>query len=108
MLPTSPSYKLFAQATYAIAGGFGRLGPLICRWVASRGARKLVIWSGSGPRSDSAKQLLVDSTIQGIRVEHILCDVSPVQKVKEVLARCARGLSPIKSCVQALLVNRIC
>ncbi|KAF2807319.1 ketoacyl-synt-domain-containing protein [Mytilinidion resinicola] len=99
-----PAYSFPEHSTYVLAGGFGGIGPTICRWMANRGAKNFIVLSRSGPNSDAAKLLLQDLSAQDVRVEHPTCDISCKEQVKAALALCAAKLPPIKGCIQASLV----
>ncbi|KAF2492668.1 hypothetical protein BU16DRAFT_620023 [Lophium mytilinum] len=104
-IPAFPaSYSFPEYSTYVLAGGFGGIGPTICRWMASRGAKNFIVLSRSGPKSDAAKMLLQDLSVQNVRVEHPTCDISSKEQVKAALALCAGKLPPIKGCIQASLI----
>ncbi|KAF2800540.1 ketoacyl-synt-domain-containing protein [Melanomma pulvis-pyrius CBS 109.77] len=103
-LPKLPSYSFPSNATYVLVGGFGGIGPTICRWMASRGAMNFIILSRSGPSSTAAKLLLEDLVVQNVHVEHPNCDISSKEQVEAALAQCAGHLPPIKGCLQASLV----
>ena len=59
------------QATYLVSGAFGGIGQQLCQWLASQGARSLVL---VGRRSDQA---LVDGlTATGVACEVVLLDLA--------------------------------
>ncbi|PSN61563.1 KR-domain-containing protein [Corynespora cassiicola Philippines] len=104
MFPTMPSYSFLSNATYVIAGGFGGIGPTICRWMESKGAKNFIILSRSGPHYVLAKALLKDLYAQNVRVEYPRCDVSSREQVEPALRQSAGHLPQIKACIQASLV----
>ncbi|KAF2262720.1 ketoacyl-synt-domain-containing protein [Lojkania enalia] len=81
MLPTNTSYTFSADATYVLAGGFGSIGRTICRWMASKGARNLIVLSRSGAKSAPAEKLLEDLAAINMRVECPKCDDSVFEKM---------------------------
>ncbi|OBR09603.1 KR domain-containing protein [Colletotrichum higginsianum IMI 349063] len=48
------------DASYLLVGGLGGLGRSVCRWMAARGARHLVLFSRSASDPDAATIALVD------------------------------------------------
>jgi NAD(P)-dependent dehydrogenase (short-subunit alcohol dehydrogenase family) len=101
-------YSLANDATYVIAGGLGGLGRSTARWMASRGARALLLLSRAGATSDESKQFLRDLRSQGVQVEAPPCDVGDMGNVRAVLQTYKDTMPPIKGCVQASMSLRVC
>ncbi|KAI0415231.1 putative polyketide synthase [Xylaria grammica] len=99
-----PTYDMNPQATYIIAGGLGGLGRAMANWLASRGARYLILLSRSGPKTSQAKAFLTQLREKCIRVETPRCDVANLAMLRDVLAKCMDTMPPIKGCVQASVV----
>ncbi|KAJ8071240.1 hypothetical protein OCU04_001575 [Sclerotinia nivalis] len=87
-----------------IAGGFGGLARSLARWLASRGAKNLLLLSRSGPRIGPAQELIKDLQSQGVRVECPKCDVNSSEQLLEVLQTYKKLLPPIKGCFQGSMV----
>lgn len=101
-------YQLDPNASYLISGGLGGLGRSIARWMATRGARHLILLSRSGLRAPAAQALANELGQLGVRVAAPPCDVSDADALKSALAQCAdEGMPPIKGCVQAAMVLRV-
>ncbi|KAL9640595.1 MAG: hypothetical protein Q9204_000651 [Flavoplaca sp. TL-2023a] len=94
-------YMFDTNATYLISGGLGGLGRCIARWMASRGARNLVLLSRSGPRSTAAHEMIAELTSQGIRVETPPCDAADLGALRSAISEISRTMHPIKGCIQA-------
>lgn len=97
-------YSFDPNATYVIAGGFGGVARSICRWMAKRGARHLLLLSRSGPRSPAAQDLLAELKTQDVHVECPTCDISCYSDLHRCLDACLLDLPPIKGCFQGALV----
>jgi NAD(P)-dependent dehydrogenase (short-subunit alcohol dehydrogenase family) len=106
-LDTKAKYSFDNNATYLLAGGFGGLARRTARWMASRGAKNLILLSRSGPHSVAAKLLLEDLQAQGIRVEAPACDITSKDSLSAVLAQCTRTLPTIKGCIQGAMVLKV-
>lgn len=91
-----------------IAGGFGGLARSIARWLASRGAKNLLLLSRSGPRNTPAQELIRELQSQGIRVECPKCDVSSFEQLSDILTTYEKILPPIKGCFQGSMVLQVC
>jgi NADPH:quinone reductase-like Zn-dependent oxidoreductase len=96
--------RLDPEATYLIAGGLGGLGRSMAQWLASRGARFLILLSRSGLQSDVAKELVGGLQQQGIYVEAPKCDITNIAMLETVLASCSERMPPIKGCIQSTMV----
>lgn len=102
-----PSYSLPSDATYLIAGGLGGLGRSAARWMASMGARNLILLSRSGPKSDAAQELVRHLTEQGVNVKTPKCDVTSASSLSAALEECS-DLPPIRGCLQGTMVLQVC
>ena len=106
-LKPKPAYKLDSGATYLIAGGLGGLGRSAARWMATHGARNLVLLSRSGPRTEAAITLLTELEGMGVCVKAPRCDIACASSLSTALTECA-WMPPIKGCLQATMVLRDC
>ncbi|KAJ4403512.1 hypothetical protein N0V85_005079 [Neurospora sp. IMI 360204] len=108
MVPVVPSrkpkYNFDPSASYVISGGLGGLGRSIARWMASRGARHLVLLSRFGPVRESGKALVAELQSAGVHVETPACDVSDAQSLKKTLDGCLTKMPPIRGCIQGSMV----
>jgi NAD(P)-dependent dehydrogenase (short-subunit alcohol dehydrogenase family) len=101
------TYQFSSNATYVIAGGFGGLGRSMCRWMASRGARHLLVISRSGARSEPARQLSVELSELGVNMVAPTCDITQADSLANVLKEYASKLPPIRGCIQCTMVLRV-
>jgi hypothetical protein len=101
------NYQFDPDASYLISGGLGGLGRSIARWMASRGARYLILLSRSGLKASSSQTLANELRQLGVKVAAPPCDVSDADALRSALAHCAEeGMPPIKGCIQAAMVLR--
>ncbi|KAF1967921.1 ketoacyl-synt-domain-containing protein [Bimuria novae-zelandiae CBS 107.79] len=98
--------QLSPDATYLIAGGFGGLGRSAARWMVSKGARKLILLSRSGPVSKSARLLVDDLRGAGVRVAARACDIANEADLAAVLVDCAKDMPPVRGCLQGTMALR--
>nr|ANM86508.1 putative type I PKS [Cladonia uncialis subsp. uncialis] len=104
VLNTQPSYYFEPRATYVLAGGFGGLARRTARWMASRGARNLILLSRSSPRTDAAALLLEELRAQNVYVEARACDITSSEALARVLTALGEKMPPIKGCTQGAMV----
>ncbi|KAL9074826.1 MAG: hypothetical protein Q9161_001964 [Pseudevernia consocians] len=106
VLETKPDYQFGSESSYLIAGGLGGLGRSAARWMASRGARNLILLSRSGARSKAALSLVEELTMQGICVKALACDVADAISLSTTLMSCAETMPPIRGVIQGAMVLR--
>ena len=107
--PTVSQWRFDSEAAYVIAGGLGAMGRIIARWMASKGARHLVLLSRSGPRPGDSEVIAFIQELEttGTTIYHPACDISNPDSLAQALDHCIhRGMPPIKGCIQAAMVLR--
>lgn len=86
------------DATYVISGGVGALGLVFAQWMVEKGAKHFALLSRSGkPPADSAsafRKLQKFATV-------MKCDMGSAASVKEVMAKIAKDMPPVKGVVHA-------
>ncbi|KAL9581646.1 MAG: hypothetical protein Q9212_003778, partial [Teloschistes hypoglaucus] len=101
------NWSLRPDASYVVVGGFGGIGRNICRWLATRGAKYLLLLSRSGPVGNEKALALIDELqSKGVVMECPSCDVADVQSLNDTISRCSKTLPPIKGCFQTSMVLR--
>jgi short-subunit dehydrogenase len=98
--PTTVEYDFDAASTYLISGGLGDLGRCVAAWMATRGARNLILLSRSGPRTEVAKTMVEDLRQLGVDVRTPKCDIADRSSLAAALVSC-KDMPPIRGCVQA-------
>ncbi|KAJ4247422.1 hypothetical protein NW762_013097 [Fusarium torreyae] len=99
-----PTYAFDPKASYLLSGGMGGLGRSTARWMASRGAKHLILLSRSGTTRAAAQELMRDLAAAGVTAYAPQCDVSDRTVLENVLDECAKMMPPIKGCVQGSMV----
>lgn len=89
-----------SDATYLITGGLGGLGLLAANWLATQGARQLVLTGRSAP-SPTAERAIDELRSRGVHVRVEACDIGRRSDVARVLERIERELPPLKGVVHA-------
>ncbi|KAI0142877.1 putative polyketide synthase [Xylariaceae sp. FL1272] len=100
---TRLSWRLPADCTYVIAGGFGGQGRSVAKWMVSKGARHLVLLSRSGP-GEKHMDLVQELQKSGSEVYCPPCDIANPEDLQRVLDYCRAHMPPIKGCIQAAMV----
>ena len=96
--PGAPPWRLRADATYLITGGFGGLGVLVARDMAERGARHIALL-GRHPDPDSDAVRAIERA--GAKVIALAGDVADMATMRALLAQLAREAPPLRGIVHA-------
>lgn len=75
--------------------------------MVGRGARHLFLLSRSGFQ-DKHSAFRAEMAAFGAQVEAPPCDVSNAMALENALADCGRRMPPIRGCIQATAVLRVC
>jgi acyl transferase domain-containing protein/acyl carrier protein len=106
------------SGTYLITGGLGALGLAVARWLADRGARRLLLASRRGlpPRAewptvrDSRIRSQIDGVLAlealGLTVRVLSLDITDADQVATALDPSTHGLPPVRGIVHAAGVVR--
>ncbi|MEU9993687.1 type I polyketide synthase, partial [Streptomyces sp. NPDC048045] len=75
------------RGSVLITGGTGAIAGHVARWLAGRGAQRLVLTSRSGPGARGAATLAAELAAAGSTVEIVTCDVGDRPALAGLLAR---------------------
>jgi len=75
--------------------------------MVSRGARHLVLLSRSGPKSDTAQELIRELQGKDVEIVAPACDVSDRLALQRVFSGIQKTLPPVKGCIQATVALRV-
>lgn len=84
------------DATYVITGGLGGLGQEVARWLASRGARHLLLLSRSGVNDPEKRAFVAELEARDVTVRAPCCDVASPQAVAALFADLTETMPPLK------------
>ncbi len=89
--PTGGGEQWQPRGTVLITGGTGAIGGNTARWLAGRGAPRLVLTSRSGSAAAGVAELVAELAATGSHVEVIACDMALRDEVAGLLDRIASG-----------------
>ncbi|KAJ0161927.1 Lovastatin diketide synthase LovF [Colletotrichum tanaceti] len=95
------------EASYVVAGGLGGLGRSVARWMASRGARNLILLSRRGGAVAEKPAIDLVRELESLGVDNVAtpaCDVADEEALRRVLTELAATMPPIKGCIQGCMV----
>ncbi|AGL16002.1 type I polyketide synthase [Actinoplanes sp. N902-109] len=75
------------RGTALLTGGTGAIAGHVARWLAARGADRLVLTSRSGPAAPGAATLAAELAIAGARADVLACDASNRAELSAVITR---------------------
>ncbi len=93
-----------ADAGYLVTGGLGGFGLKTAKWLASRGARRLVLVGRSGAASEEARAGVVELEAQGVQVMAAACDITDRAALAALLDEARQAFGPLRGVVHAATV----
>ncbi|RYP67344.1 hypothetical protein DL771_007288 [Monosporascus sp. 5C6A] len=103
-LITQRTWRFDEGASYLVAGGLGGIGRSILKWMASKGAKSLIVPSRSGLVSDAAAKVVSELREQNIRIITPKCDVASWDLLSQALEEWGKTMPPIRGCINAAMV----
>lgn len=92
---------LASDGAYLVTGGLGALGLRTAAWLASRGARRLVLASRSGRATEGASKQIEAIESLGVTVDVVAADVSRREDVERIIAHAVAGGAELRGIVHA-------
>ena len=96
---SAPAFNVRGDATYLITGGLGSLGLVVARWLATNGARSLVLMGRRDP--SSAADAIAAIEAAGATVHCWRGDVARAEDVAAMLESIGRQMPPLRGIVHA-------
>jgi NADPH:quinone reductase-like Zn-dependent oxidoreductase/NAD(P)-dependent dehydrogenase (short-subunit alcohol dehydrogenase family) len=97
-------FKVDANRTHVITGGFGGFGLAAAIWLAERGARHLVLIGRSGPAAVSARDGLDRLERMGVNTRAVALDISDRQAALALFADLKSTMPPVAGVIHAAMV----
>jgi acyl transferase domain-containing protein/acyl-CoA synthetase (AMP-forming)/AMP-acid ligase II len=90
-----------SDGAYLVTGGLGGLGLSVARWLAERGAGKLVLMGRTPPRTGEQEAALRAILEMGVPVELALADVADGKKLSALVNALKRSTPPLRGIIHA-------
>lgn len=107
MAPKSSATLLRPDASYILIGGTGGLGRSMAKWMASKGAKNIVLVSRRAAINEKVQALIDNLAPLGVQVIVKACDVSSRQSVETLINQEMKDLPPVRGVVQGAMVLRV-
>lgn len=95
------------DASYILIGGTGGLGRSMAKWMASKGAKNIVLVSRRAAINDKVQALIDSLAPLGVQILVKACDVSSQQSVETLIKEEMKDLPPVRGVVQGAMVLRV-
>ena len=96
--------RLEGDACYLVTGGFGGFGRELLSWLASCGARHLVVLSRSGASTPEARELVQGLGRRGVRVHDERLDIASEPALAQLMARFGAQLPSLRGVFHAAAI----
>ena len=104
VLPRGVKPKLKDDASYLVVGGVGGIGRSVAVWMASHGAKNIIVLSRSAGNAHN-QAFVAGLGAMGCRVVALSCDVTHKDDLSRALRTCeSQGLPPIRGVVHGAMV----
>lgn len=107
MAPKTSATLLRPDASYILIGGTGGLGRSMAKWMASKGAKNIVLVSRRAAINDKVQALIDSLAPLGVQILVKACDVSSQQSVETLIKEEMKDLPPVRGVVQGAMVLRV-
>ncbi|MFD0279584.1 type I polyketide synthase [Kitasatospora sp. NPDC127111] len=99
--PRGAAGRFVPRGTALITGGTGAIGGHVARWLAGRGAERLVLTSRSGAGAAGTAALAAELATTGARVDVFACDAAEDTALAGVIARIGASGPPLTTVMHA-------
>ena len=106
MQPRRQDIRLRDDGSYLITGGLSGFGLSTAKWLASMGARTLVLVGRRGGDTPGAHDELEALRASGVDVTAVVCDVADSQQVRSLVAEFGKSRPPLRGVIHAAMVLR--
>ncbi|WP_406690482.1 SDR family NAD(P)-dependent oxidoreductase [Saccharopolyspora sp. ID03-671] len=99
-VPERPVLPAVRDGAYVLTGGLGGLGLLVARWLAERGATRIVLYGRSAP-SGPASQVLDELRGHGADVRVVLGDIAEDGTAEQLIREAGADDVPVRGVLHA-------
>lgn len=106
-IPLDKRHTVFSprpEASYLVTGGCSGFGLATAQWLASVGARNLILVSRSGPASEAARKAVDSLESSGVNVVARACDVTDEAAIETLFREAETAGAPIRGVIHAAAI----
>ncbi len=106
-IPIDKRHTVFSprpEASYLVTGGCSGFGLATAQWLASVGARNLILVSRSGPASEAARKAVDSLESSGVNVVARACDVTEEAAIETLFREAETAGAPIRGVIHAAAI----
>lgn len=79
----------------------------MCRWMASRNCKNIVVLSRSGLHNKNALLLKEELESLGVKLVGYACDIGNLEQLEKTLVLCAEEMPPFRGVIHSAMVIRV-
>lgn len=79
------AFTVSAEGVHLVTGGLGGFGIEAARWLADRGAKRIVLVGRSGKPNEEGRAVVAELAAQGVRVETKACNITSRRAVEALI-----------------------
>lgn len=106
VVPEAGVVQLAEDMSYLVTGGLTGFGLATAQWLATCGARHLVLVGRRGAATPEAASMLAALKAMGVEVEAVACDVADRAELAALVSRFGNDLPPLAGIVHGAMVLR--
>ncbi|KXX76480.1 Lovastatin diketide synthase LovF [Madurella mycetomatis] len=92
------------DSTYLVVGGVGAIGGAVAAWMASKGAKNVVVVSRNAEAHPKGAIMVQEAAAKGCRLQFLNCDIASEESLVALLSKVSAVLPPIRGVVHAASV----
>ncbi|MCB1474493.1 MAG: SDR family NAD(P)-dependent oxidoreductase [Rhodobiaceae bacterium] len=104
VIPARSDIEVDPDGAYLVVAGLSGFGLATARWLASQGARHLVLAARRGADTPGWQEALADVAEAGVSLYPVALDVTDAADVDRLVARFGADLPPLKGIIHAAMV----
>ena len=97
-------FVVSTEGVHLVTGGLGGFGVEAARWLADRGATRIMLVGRNGANTDAAKALVAELTARGVSVEAKACDITSRDAVDGLVAGIAKAGHKLAGVIHGAMV----
>ena len=98
------AFTVSPEGVHLVTGGLGGFGIEAARWLADRGARRILLVGRSGKPSDEGREVIAELTARGVRVETKACDITSREAIDAMISGLEAGGEKLAGVIHGAMV----